>query len=177
VTVRSALLAALPLVLLLTGCHSHLFTETAAEARSEQHAEEATEREEMEQIPAPMKSRFMAVHSMASWQNPSITVQPGMLELHVTLGDANPSPIGAGGMLRPVGAREQELNVSLDKLGEAISSVPQTAWPYGRVVALEEPSKTPLSAEPQVRRNLEIALSKLNNLGIVAYDLKDGIVR
>lgn len=119
----------------------------------------------------------MAVRSIESWQNPSITVQPGMLELHVTVGDANPSPIGAGGMLRPVAAREQELNISLDKLGEAISSIPQSAWPYGRVIVLEEAAKTPRDAEPQVRRNMEVAINTLNDLGVVVYDLKDGLVR
>jgi hypothetical protein len=119
----------------------------------------------------------MAVHNVDLWENPSITVQPGMLELRVTLADANPSTFGAGGMLRPVAARRQELNISLDKLGEAISSIPADAWPYGRVVALDEATKTPPSAEPQVRRNMEVAIRELNDLGILVYDLKDGMVR
>jgi hypothetical protein len=100
-----------------------------------------------------------------------------MLELRVTIGDANPSTFGAGGLLRPVAARRQELNISMDKLGEAISSVPASAWPYGRVVALDEPTKTPPKAEPQVRRNMEVAIRELNDLGILAYDVKDGMVR
>ena len=170
-------LSALAFALLLAGCHSHPSAANTPEVRAEQRAEAATEREQLDMIPPPTKSRFMAVRSIESWQNPSITVQPGMLELHVTVGDANPSPIGAGGMLRPVAAREQELNISLDKLGEAISSIPQSAWPYGRVIALEEPSKTPPQAEPQVRRNMEVAINKLNDLGVVVYDLKDGLVR
>lgn len=119
----------------------------------------------------------MAVRSVESWENPSITVQPGMLELRITLGDPNPSPMGAGGMLRPVAARQQELNIGLDKLDEAVSSIPQSAWPYGRVIALEEAEKTPRSAEPQVRRNMEIAIGKLNDLGVVVYDLNSGTVR
>lgn len=177
VNARIALLPALPLALLLSGCHSHLLTQATAQTRVEQRAEEASYRQEMDEIPPPTKSRFMAVHGEASWENPSIIVQPGMLELHVTLADANPSPMGVGGMLRPVAARQQELNISLDKLGDAITSVPQSAWPYGRVVALDEPNKTPPSAEPQVRRNMEVAIRELNDLGIVVYDLKDGIVR
>ena len=172
-----ALLSTLPLALLLSGCHSHTFSEDAAQARAERQSDEAIERQQLELIPPPAKSRYMAVRSAESWENPSITVQPGMLELRITLGDPNPSPIGAGGMLRPVAARQQELNVSLDRLAEAISSVPQSAWPYGRVVALEEPSKTPPSAEPQVRRNMEVVIGKLNDLGVVVYDLRDGTVR
>jgi hypothetical protein len=172
-----ALSSTLPIALFLAGCHSHTFSEDAAQARAERQAEVASERQQLEMIPPPVKSRYMVVRTAESWENPSITVQPGMLELRVTLGDPNPSPIGAGGMLRPVAAREQELNISLDKLDEAISSVPQSAWPYGRVVALEEAAKTPPSAEPQVRRNMEVAIGKLNDLGIVVYDPHDGIVR
>lgn len=168
---------ALPLAFGLAGCHSHPFSEPHAQAGADQRAEEASERQQLEMIPPPAKARFMAIHSDESWQNPSITVQPGMLELRVTMEDPNPSPIGAGGMLRPVAARQQELNISMDKLDEAISSVPQNAWPYGRVVALEEPTKTPPSIEPQVRRNMEVVIRKLNDLGVVVYDLRDGVVR
>lgn len=173
----SSLLVSLPLATLLAGCHSHTFSQTADEARAERNAEQATYRQELDMIPPPSKSRFMAIHSAESWDNPSITVQPGMLELRVTLADQNPSSFGAGGMLRPVRARQQELNISLDKLDDAVSSIPQSAWPYGRVISVEEPLKTPPSAEPQVRRNLEVTVRELNDLGVVVYDIRDGIVR
>ena len=116
----------------------------------------------------------MAVHTFESWENPYITVQANMLTLHVLLADANTSDYGAGGILRPVGARRQELNIGLDKLGDAVSAVPQSSWPYGRVIALEEAHKTPRSAEPQVRRTMETAVSTLNDLGVVVYDLNEG---
>jgi hypothetical protein len=164
----------LPAILLLfTGCHSHS-TPASREVRSAQSAELETQRERLEMIPPPSKNRYMAIHSFDTWENPVLTVQPSMLELHVTLADANTTPIGFGGMLRPIGARRQELNISTDTLGEAISAVPQTAWPYGRVVAIEEAHNTPSSAELAVRRNVEITISKLNDLGIVVYDLSDG---
>ena len=173
----SSLLLSLPFVTVLAGCHSHTFSETADQARLERNAEQASYRQQLDMIPPPSKSRFMAVHTADSWENPSITVEPGMLELRVTLADQNPSAFGSGGMLRPVRAREQELNISLDRLDEAVSSIPQSAWPYGRVVSVEEPLKTPPSAEPQVRRNLEVTVRELNDLGVVAYDVRDGIVR
>jgi hypothetical protein len=172
----SSLLASLPLVAVLAGCHSHTFSQSAEQARLERRAEQDSARQQLDLIPPPSKSRFMAIHTAESWENPSITVEPGMLELRVTLGDATPS-LGSGGMLRPVAARQQELNISPDKLDEAISSIPQSAWPYGRVVSVEEPMKTPPSAEPQVRRNLEVTVRELNDLGIVAYDVRDAIVR
>ena len=119
----------------------------------------------------------MAIHSYESWENPYITVQPDMFTLHVLAADPTPTAFGAGGMLRPVGARRQELNLSPDKLGEALSSIPQSSWPYGRVVAVEEAHNTPAKQEPIIRRNMEFAVSKLNDLGLAAYDLVDGNLR
>ncbi len=165
------LLASLP----VAGCFSG--PPQIAGNAAEHHAQVTTQREEMEAIPPPTKSRFMAIHSYDSWQNPYITVQPGMVSLHVLLADANTVDFGAGGMLRPVGARRQELNLSPEKLAEAISSIPQSSWPYGRVVAIEEAHNTPAKAEPTVRRNLETTVNTLNDLGVVAYDMSTGTVR
>jgi hypothetical protein len=169
-------LAGLSLAAVLYGCHSRTFSQDAEQARTERHAQQDTARQQLDMIPPPSKNRFMAVHTVESWENPSITVQPGMLELRVTLADPNPA-LGSGGMLRPVAARQQELNISLDKLDEAVSAIPQSAWPYGRVISVEEPTNTPQKAEPQVRRNLEVTVRELNDLGIVAYDVRDSIVR
>jgi hypothetical protein len=116
----------------------------------------------------------MAVHSLDSWENPYLVIQTGMVELHITLADSNTSTLGAGGMLRPVGARRQELNVSLDTLGEAMAAIPQSAWPYGRVVAIEEAHKVPAAAEPAIRRSMESAIARLNDLGVEAYDINEG---
>ena len=165
------------LLLVFTGCHGHTVSLAPSPVRAEQTAELEVQREQLDRIPPPTKGTFMAVHSYDSWQNPVLTVQPGMLELHVLLADANTTPIGVGGMFRPVNARRQELNISLSTLGEAISAVPQSSWPYGRVVAIEEANKTPPSAEPAVRRNMEGTMSKLNDLGIVVYDLSSGKVQ
>lgn len=161
--------------LLLAGCTSHVVS--GAQAAAEHHAEAASERQELEMIPPPSKPRYMAVHSFDTWENPYITVQPDMLTIHVLLADANPSAFGSGGMLRPVAARRENLNVSPDKLGEAMSSIPQSSWPYGRVVAVEEAHNTPRKVEPIIRRKMETTVGTLNDLGIVAYDLTDGTVR
>lgn len=119
----------------------------------------------------------MAVRSYETWENPYITIQPDMLTVHVLLADVNPSSYGQGGMLRPIGARRQEVNISLAKLGEAMTAIPASSWPYGRVVAVEEAHQTPGKQEPSVRRNMETTISVLNDLGIVAYDLTEGNLR
>jgi hypothetical protein len=165
--------ASLPLLVLLSGCHPGTHAPTAQE-KAEQRAELEDERTLLQQVPPPVKSRFMAVHSFEGWDNPYITVQSNMVELHVTRGDANTTSIGVGGMFRPVAARRETLNIGMDKLGEAISSVPQDAWPYGRVVAVEEAHKTPASAEPAVRRNMEVTMGKLSDLGVMIYDINEG---
>ncbi|HWB31763.1 MAG TPA: hypothetical protein VG714_01190 [Acidobacteriaceae bacterium] len=159
---------ALSLPALLTGCKR-------ASATSLPSAQDlATARQQMDLIPPPSKTRYMAVHSLSVWENPYLTVQQNMATLHITVADANPSSLGVGGMLRPVGAREQNVTVRLSDLPDALSAVPDTAWPYGRVVAVEEAHDTPPSAEPAVRRNIEVTLKMLNDLGVVAYDWTDG---
>ena len=118
----------------------------------------------------------MAIRTIESWENPSITIQPDMLTLHVLLADPIPQA-GSGGMLRPLGARREELNIALDKLPEAITSIPQNAWPYGRVIAVEEAHKIPAAGLPAVRRQMEAAVNTLNDLGVVAYDMSEGNIR
>lgn len=160
---------------LITGCKGRVLS--AAEARSQQRAAYAAERQQLDQIPPPSKNRYMAVHSTDTWENPYITIQPDMLTVHILFADQNPSSFGSGGMLRPTGARRQEVNISFDKLAEAMGAIPPTSWPYGRVVAVEEAHQTPGKQEPTIRRNMEVAVGTLNDLGIVAYDLKEGSLR
>ena len=66
-----------------------------------------------------------------AWENPYVTVQGGMVTLHVMLADANTSDLGVGGMLRPVGARRQDLNVRVSDLPAALNAVPQNSGRMG----------------------------------------------
>jgi hypothetical protein len=116
----------------------------------------------------------MAVRSLSTWDNPYLTVQENMATLHVTLADANPSELGAGGMLRPVSARRQDVTVRLSDLPAALDAVPENAWPYGRVVAVEEAHDAPPSARPAIRRNVEATIKTLGDLGVVVYEWNDG---
>ncbi len=170
-----ASLSALPLMLCLvlaTGCNrSAVVPDSDARASiAEKQAQTELIRQQLDLIPPPSKSRYMAIHALTSWENPYLTVQGNMLTLHVTVADANTSDLGVGGILRPVGARRQDLNIRTSDLPGALNAVPQTAWPYGRVVALEEAHDTPAKARPQVRRNMETAMQILNDLGIVVYE-------
>ena len=169
------------MAVVLCGCKGHtlptLPSQASQQTKATHEAELAAQRVQIEQIPLPSKTRFMAVHSFESWENPYLTMQAGSMQLHVTLADANSTPYGQGGMLRPVGARRQVLTIYPDKLGDAMTAIPVSAWPYGRVVAVEEAHKTPASAEPAVRRTMESAVATLSDLGIVVYDLSEGNLR
>ena len=173
--VRStALIPVLPVLLLLalTGCSGSSSSPAAASA-AQKRDQMASIRADIEQIPLPSKTRYMAVRSLTIWENPYLTVQGSMVTLHVTLADANTSTLGVGGMLRPVGARRQDLNVRTSDLPAALNAVPQTAWPYGRVVAFEEAHDAPASARPELRRNMETAIKTVSDLGIVVYEWQD----
>jgi len=170
----SAACLALLTPLLLAGCNRAAAgtTPTAASAQAIEAA-----REQLDLIPPPSKSRYMAVHSLTTWENPYLTVQQNMATLHITLADANPSDVGVGGMLRPVAARQQALTVRLSDLPAALDAVPENSWPYGRVIAIEEAHDTPASDRPAVRRNIEATIKTLGDLGVVVYEWTDGAFR
>lgn len=167
----SALCLTILFPLLLSGCN-RASAGTPASAASTQVIESA--REQLDLIPPPSKTRYLAVHSLSTWENPYLTIQENMATLHVTLADANPSDLGAGGMLRPVGARRQNLTVRVGDLPAALNAIPENSWPYGRVVAIEEAHDTPASARPAVRRNVEATIKTLGDLGVVVYEWNDG---
>jgi hypothetical protein len=167
-----------PLLLIaLTGCtRTAASTSNVAEAKAiaaVERQEINLARQQMELIPPPSKTRYMAVKSLTLWENPYLTVQGGMVTLHVVQADANTTDLGVGGMLRPTGARRQDLNVRVSDLPTALNAVPQNYWPYGRVVAVEEAHGVPVSARPEVRRNMETVIKTLNDLGVVVYEWSD----
>ena len=164
-------------VLMLSGCHREAAPNSRDEMRaaSEQQRQLSDEvRRQLDTIPPPSKTRYMAVKSLKDWENPYVTVQGAMLTLHVLLADANTSGIGQGGMLRPIGARRQELNIRVDELPAALNAIPANSWTYGRVIAVEEAHDTPPNARPAVRRNMEAVMKTLSDLGVVVYEWTEG---
>ncbi len=160
---------------LLSGCNAPAVPAGDSPRALEQLQEQlnAQVRQQLAQIPTPMKSQYLAVRSLESWENPYLTVQQSMLTLHVMLADANTSGLGEGGLLRPRGARRQDLTVRVGELTAALNAVPASAWPYGRIVAVEEAHNTPKRDEAEVRRSVETVMRSLNDLGVVAYEWPD----
>ena len=167
----AACLVLLPLV--LAGC-SHSTTPVTSETvptRSQQarieRASREKERIQLDQIPPPSKSLYLAVRSQDAWANPFVSVDKDMLTLRIIMPDANPSPAGQGGLLRPVNARKQTLQIRFAELPDALAALPTEAWPYGRVVAIAEDPTTNRTIRPEIRRKMEATIQTLNDLGIV----------
>ncbi len=143
---------------------------TAKQAEQKAQAA-ATEREReragLAKIPLPTKGLYINIREPGQWSNPFLSADADHFTLRVTMADANPSPAGEGTLLRPTAARRQELQVRPADLAEALIALPPGAWPYGRVVAITESPLADRKKQAAVRRNVEIAIQKLNDLEVV----------
>lgn len=128
------------------------------------------ERALLQQVPVPTKSLYIDIHDPSQWANPFLSVGSDVINLRILMGDANPSSVGQGTLLRPVSARRQELPLRPSDLGKAVAAIPAGAWPYGRVVALAESSAADPKERAMVRRNVEAAIKQLNDLGVVVEE-------
>jgi hypothetical protein len=162
-------------VMSFTGCHKEeqAVSQAAAKAKDAEHQSLAAnaardqQRATLAKISVPTKSRYVDVHEPGAWVNPFISVDAQMVNLRVTLADANTSTLGEGGILRPSAARRRELQIHPQDLTEALLALPDTAWPYGRVVAIEESPLADKKARPAIRRQIEAMIQQLNDLGVV----------
>ena len=141
--------------------------QVAAQARATTSDQQ---REALSHIPLPTKSMYVDVHDPSAWANPFLAVGPDAVTLRIVQADANTSDVGKGTMLRPEGARKQEIEIRLKDLSEAMVAVPPSAWQYGRVVAVAELPGAPAKDRPKIRRNVEAAIQRLNDLGIVVQE-------
>jgi len=156
---------------LFTGCRSEKQAVTKMSAVEHQAQQASLERDQqraqLNRIALPTKSRYVDVHEPGAWANPFISFDAQMVNLRVTLADANPSTLGAGGMLRPTAARRREVQINPKDLVDALIALPDDAWPYGRVVAIEESPLADKKMRPAIRRQIEAAIQQLNDLGVV----------
>lgn len=154
------------------GCHSHANNNAAPTPQQVQAArkEQASDRALLDEIPPPAKSRYMAVRGKNGWQNPFLIVSKKTVSLRVMYPPPPKSNMLPSNMLQPSAARKRVLDLRLTDLPEALASIPEESWPYGRVVALEEdPNEVP-GDRIQIRRNVEATIEMLNNLGVVVYE-------
>lgn len=161
------------LIPLATGCSrtpvssSEPSRATVRQARQAEQSKMDAARQELEQIPPPSKNRYLSVRTKDLYANPFLVVHPQTVTLTIIYRDQDPNGFNAGGVLRPANARKQEVDVRLDDLPKALSSLSPDAWPYGRVVAIEESPTAPRAERIAIRRNVEATIQILNDLGVV----------
>lgn len=170
------------MVILTGGCKrsetsSNNAANTAAQAKEQaRKLAQATARKvdearlELEQIPPPAKSHYMAIHTRESWINPFLIVGGENVTLRVMSPDRTSNSALPSAMLKPTKARQQELEVRLSDLPDALGALPPEDWPYGRVIAVEEDPAETRANRLQVRRNVEATMQMLGNLGVVIYE-------
>jgi hypothetical protein len=166
---------ALLLAVAVVACHKEeqavVGVAHTAEKAQQQAQAKATERDReraaLAKIPLPTKSLYINVREPSEWANPFISADTEYLTLRVSMADPNPSSFGEGGMLRPEAARRQELQIHPADLAEALIALPPAAWRYGRVVAIAESPLADRKKRAIVRRNVEAAIQKLNDLEVV----------
>jgi hypothetical protein len=150
---------------------SAVTAEQQARAAAEQRATKQDERRaELAKISLPTKSMYVDIHDPAAWANPFLAIGPDTMTLRIINADANTSDLGKGTMLRPEGARRQEIQIRPSELAEAMVAVPASAWKYGRVVAVAEMPGGAAKDRAKMRRNVENAIQQLNDLGIVVEE-------
>lgn len=123
----------------------------------------------LNEIPLPVKDRHLTIDQESQWQNPFLTVESNMIQIRIYLADENSSEVDRGGLTRLSAARKHILNIRLKDLPKALVSLPDGAWPYGRVVAVREDVETQQN-QVRLRSNLAVTLSALRDVGVVADD-------
>ncbi len=163
--------------LLLGGCNQAASSpptpDEQARAKKKQDAQawmqkENVDRTEVNAIPPPSKGRYLAVHTEDGWSNPFLTVHRDTVELRIMFPPTAGSPLdGGSSLLHPAAARKQTLDLRLADLPDALAAIPSYAWPYGRVVAVQESEAAKRQDRAQVRRTEESTMQMLNDLGVV----------
>jgi hypothetical protein len=163
----------------LTACsHSarHPASSIEAAAAAREHALQqaraaaaarAQDRQQLESIPPPSKTTYMAIHTRQSWANPFLIVGKSTVNLTIMYPDLAPANTPGSDFLHPAAARRRVLDLRISDLPEALAALPENTWPYGRVVAVEEDPLEKKQDRAQVRRNVEATMQVLNDLGVV----------
>jgi hypothetical protein len=166
----------------LTACHKEeqVVVGVAQNAVNAEHQAQATaqatanerdsQRAALAAIPLPTKSMYVDVREPGAWANPFLSVDVETMNLRINLVDANPSTMGQGTLLRPEAARRQEIQLRPADLAKALIALPAGAWRYGRVIAVAESPLAAAKDRPKVRRNVEVAIQQLTDLGIVVEE-------
>jgi hypothetical protein len=103
----------------------------------------------IQQIPPADPQKYSGSRDMKAWRNPYLIVRLD----------------GVG--LLDVSNNEQQI-VDPDKLAEALAKLPPSAWPYGRVVAIQEISASSSEEDKvRLRKNRALAAGALESMHVL----------
>jgi hypothetical protein len=143
--------------------------EHKAQANARANASELeNQRAQMERIPLPTKSLYINVRDVAAWANPFLTVNADSLTLSYFPTDTPPTT--GTKAAKQAATRRREVQLHPDDLAETLVALSPEAWRYGRVIAVAESATAKPKERPNVRRNVETAMQKLSDLGIVVNE-------
>lgn len=163
----AAILLALPA--LLAGCHSGR-NGFVLPAPAKWQATLSDAHQELSSIPPPKKTLLTKYDSEAQWRNPFLTVSSTSIQLRIYLADQNNSEFDRGGLTRLQAARKQVIAVRLRDLPRALTSLPESAWPDGRAVGINQALEPP-TQKAVLDRNLESTEGALQALGVTTVTL------
>lgn len=144
--------------------------EDAANKAKAATAELDHQRAALAAIPLPTKSQYRGVRELDAWRNPLLKVGAKTILLRADTSDASPSQPGKKNASHADAAHRRETEIPLDELAKTLVELPAGAWRYGRVAAIVESPETSRKSLAEVRRNVEAAMQKLNDLGVVVEE-------
>ena len=104
---------------------------------------------QIQQIPPADSGKYTVVRDMKTWRNPYLIVRVD----------------GVG--LLDISNNEQQI-IDPDKLPEALAKLPTSAWPYGRVVAIQEISAASSEEDrAKLRKNRALAAGALESMKVL----------
>jgi len=103
----------------------------------------------IQQIPPADPQKYAGMRDMKAWRNPYLIVKVD----------------GVG--LLDVSNNEQQI-VDPDKLSEALAKLPGSAWPYGRIVAIQEISAASSEEDKaKLRKNRALVAGALESMQVL----------
>jgi hypothetical protein len=144
--------------------------EDAANKAKAAAAELDQQRAALAAIPLPTKSQYRNVHDPDAWRNPFLKVGAETILLRAEMVDAAPVQAGKKNPPRADAGRRREVEIAPAELAKTLAALPASAWRYGRVAAVAESHEADRKSQAEVRRNMEAAMQKLNDLGVVVEE-------
>ncbi len=125
---------------------------TKPEAPAPQIATETPKETGLERIPEPDPSKYPKMDELAGWKNPQLVVREDGIGL--------------------VDLENHEVHIlTLEQVPAELVSLPETAWPYGRVVLVSQamPAGASEQTKTRLRENRGLLMGTLKELQVRPY--------